>query len=82
MATDEALTTIKRTHTQLDWLKSRPKYCQIIREANKELRKQWCEQMISNKEMFEDVIFSDECTVQLESLMLSYASARSDNLGN
>lgn len=62
-----SLTTIKRTRRRLGWLKSRPKYCQMIREANKEMRKQWCEKMIADKETFGDVIFSDECTVQLDS---------------
>ena len=62
-----SLTTIKRAWRRLGWIKSRPKYCQMIQEANKELRKRWCEQMIANKETFSDVIFSDECTVQLDS---------------
>ena len=62
-----SLKTIKRTRRRLGWLKSCLKYCQMIREANKELRKQWCELMIADKETFGDVIFSDECTVQPDS---------------
>ena len=62
-----SLTTIKRARKYLGWIKSKPKYCQMIRETNKQLRKAWCEVQIANKEQFEDVIFSDECTVQLES---------------
>jgi len=38
----------------------------LVREANKIKRKQWCQQQINNNEEFEDVIFTDECTVQLD----------------
>ena len=29
-------------------------------------RKEWCKMQIKQKEQFDDVIFTDECTVQLD----------------
>ena len=55
-----------RYRKQLGWSGTRPHYCQLIREANKAKRKKWYEILIQNKEKFENVIFSDECTVQLD----------------
>jgi len=59
-------TSIYRYCKQLGWTCTPPHYCQLIREANKAKRKKRCETQIKNEEKFEDVIFSDECTVQLE----------------
>ena len=62
-----SLSTIKRARKyELGWIKSRPKYCQLVRVANKQKRLEWCQQMLSNKETFENVIFSDESSVQLD----------------
>ena len=38
----------------------------MLREANKIKRVEWCKQQIDNKEQFKDIIFTDECSVQLE----------------
>ena len=38
----------------------------MVREDNKLKRKRWCEEQIKNNEKFEDVIFTDESTVQLD----------------
>ena len=50
----------------MGWICTRPHYCQLIREANKFKRKEWCQKQIDNKEDFENVRFTDECTVQLD----------------
>lgn len=63
---DVSLSTIKRCRKEIGWVCTRPHYCQLIREANKIKRKEWCQRQIDNKEQFEDVIFTDECTVQLD----------------
>ena len=40
----------------------------MIREVNKEKKKQWCQERVDNGDLdMDDVIFTDECTVQLES---------------
>ena len=50
----------------MGWVCTRPRYCQLVREANKLKRKKWCQEQIKNKERFDDVIFTDECSVQLD----------------
>ena len=61
-----SLNTIKRARRENGWVSTRPHYCQLIRDVNKVKRKEWCEQQLANKEEFRNVIFSDECTVQLD----------------
>ena len=61
---DISLKTILRCRTALGWTFRGSSYCQLIRDANKVKRLEWA---LRNKdEMFEDVIWTDECTVQLE----------------
>ena len=50
----------------LDIVKLFAKYCQAICEANKTKRLDWCIDRISEKEMFHNVIFTNESTIQLE----------------
>ena len=61
-----SLATIKRCRKELGWVCTRPHYCQLIREANKEKKRRWCKIQFDNKERFENVVFTDECTVQLD----------------
>jgi len=63
---DVSLSTIKRRRKELGWVCTRPHYCQLIRAANKEKRKEWCQVQLDKNEKFENVIFTDECTVQLD----------------
>ena len=58
-----SLSTVKRARLELGWVVSNPKYCQLIRDVNKEKRMKWYEEMIENKEQFDDVIFTDESSV-------------------
>ena len=59
-----SLATILRCRTSLGWTFRGSSYCQLIRHANKTKRLQWT---IDNRDYnFGDVIFSDECSVQLE----------------
>ena len=61
-----SLSTIKRCRKDLGWVATAPKYCQLIREQNKQKRLEWCWKCLNNDDHFEDVIFSDESTVALE----------------
>ena len=61
-----SLATVRRVRRENGWVCTRPHYCQLIREVNKVKRKEWCQQQIANKENFSNVIFTDECTVQLD----------------
>ena len=61
-----SLGTIKRYRRVEGWVCTRPHYCQLIRNINKRKRVAWCKEEIKSKDNFADIIFSDECTVQLE----------------
>ena len=62
-----SLTTIKRARKDdLGWIKTRPKYCQLIRAGNQQKLLEWCRQMLAEKETFDNVIFTDESSVQLD----------------
>ena len=58
-----SLTTIKKTKKQLGWVVGRPKYCQLVRVANKQKRVDWCRDRLAEHETFDNVIFTDECTI-------------------
>lgn len=45
-----SLATIKRARKEGGWVCTQPHYCQLIRDANKVKRLEWCEQQITNKE--------------------------------
>ena len=62
-----SLSTIKQAHKDdLGWIKTRPKYCQLIQAGNQQKRLQQCQQMLAEKENFDNVIFTDESSVQLD----------------
>lgn len=66
-----SLRTILRCRTSLGWTFRGSKYCQLIREVNKVKRLEWAKLHIRESfeptEVFDDVIWTDECSVQLES---------------
>ena len=57
--------TLLRGRRSLGWTKRGTAYCQMIREANKAKRLEWARQNLGSS--FEDVIWTDETSVQLES---------------
>lgn len=59
-----SLATIVRSRTQLGWTYRGSAYCQLIRQQNKDKRLQWARAYLHDS--FENVIWSDETTVQLE----------------
>ena len=61
-----SLSTIKRCRQHLGWISTTPRYCQLIREANKYKRYEFCMKCLRNDEYFENVIFSDESSVVLD----------------
>ena len=60
-----SLSTIVRSRCQIGWIYRGSAYCQLIREANKEKRYHFA--LAHLQDSFDDVIWSDETTVQLES---------------
>ena len=61
-----SLATIKRSRQILGWTFHGTRYCQLIREANKEKRLVWATKCLDERDTFDDVIWSDETSVQLE----------------
>jgi len=59
-----SLRTVLRCQTSLGWKFRGSSYCQLIRESNKLKRLEWVQKHINDE--FDDVIWSDECSVQLE----------------
>ena len=59
-----SLSTITRARHHMGWIYQGSAYCQLIQEVNREKRHQFA--MTSLHDNFDDAIFSDETTVQLE----------------
>lgn len=57
--------TILRCRTALGWTFRGSAYCQLIREPNKEKRLNWARKHLNDN--FDNVVWTDECSVQLES---------------
>ena len=57
-------TTIIRARKTLGWTFHGSRYCQMIREKNKEKRVAWAKENLENN--FEDVVWTDEFMIQLE----------------
>ena len=45
-----SLSTMEHARRKLGWVDTVPKYCQLIRIANKEKRKKWCVRMLKTEE--------------------------------
>ena len=58
--------TIVCQRLNLGWTKTAPRYCQLIRNVNMEKRLEWTKDQVDKKEQFDNVIFSDESSVQIE----------------
>ena len=62
-----SLNTVKRAGKELGWIVTRPKYCQLIHEPNREKPVRWCKERLESNEWFVDVVWTGECSVQLDS---------------
>ena len=60
-----SLRTILRCRTALGWTFRGSAYCQLIRDKNKAKRLNWAREHL--QDTFDNVIWTDECTVQMES---------------
>ena len=61
---DISLRTILRFRTALGWIFCGSAYCQPIRNVNKQKRLEWAHQYRDDN--FENVLWTDECSMQLE----------------
>lgn len=57
---------VKDLRRKLGWISDRTRYCQLVREANREKRLNYATECIAKNEQFNDVIWSDECNIQLD----------------
>ena len=63
-----SISTVKQARVRLGWISKRTRYCALISERNQEKRVEFCKELIENDDLtFSDVIWTDECSVQLES---------------
>ena len=61
-----SVSAVKAARKRLGWKKTGPKYCQVIREANRIARLAFCERCVEIGDTFDDVIFTDESSVWIE----------------
>ena len=58
--------TIRRVRRKLGWKVENARYCQLVREPNKIKRMAFCLKAFTEKDVFKNVIFTDETSVQME----------------
>ena len=61
-----SLSTIRRARYLLGWTFHGTHYCQLIQAASRIKRLEWATKYIAEKDNFDNVIWSDEMSVQLE----------------
>ena len=61
-----SLASIRRCRAALGWTYHGSRYCQMIRAPNKDKRLQFAQDCIQRGDDFDDVIWSDETSIQLE----------------
>ena len=67
------ITTVKKAITSAGYTFATPRYCQMIRDVNKLKRLEFCNNLIDMNDDLNDVIFTDETSVQLnQNVNVSY----------
>ena len=61
--------TVRNVRRKMGWKHDRARYCQIIREPNKIKRLSFCLKALRDKDPFEDAIFTDETSVEIQQFM-------------
>ena len=62
-----SLRTVKWARSELGWVAKRTRYCTLISTENQEKHLEWYKaQQASGELEFENVLWTDECTIQLE----------------
>lgn len=68
MELNVSVSMVKRVRMYWGWSAKKMRYGAMVSETNREKRVEWCQERLSTGDMdFEDVVFTNECTVQLES---------------
>ena len=58
--------TIAKAQKRIGWVHQTVKYAQLIQEENKSVRLEWAQKMIQESKSFDNVIFTNESTFQVE----------------
>ena len=58
--------TVKRIRKAAGWTCTQTRYCQMVRDANKIKRLEFCRKIIETNDDFDNVIFTDESSVEIE----------------
>ena len=58
--------TVRRARRRLGWIKTGPRYAQLVRIVNRKKRIAFAGHVLWARDDFANVIFSDECTIQME----------------
>ena len=58
--------TVRNVRRKIGWKHDRARYCQLIREPNKIKRLSFCLKALRDKDRFEDAIFTDETSVEIQ----------------
>ena len=61
-----SVSKVKDLRRKLGWVAEKTRYCQMVREANQLKRKEFAQKCLETNEEFDDVIWTDECNVQLD----------------
>ena len=61
-----SMSKVRRLRRSLGWLARKTKYCQLVREVNREKRLNYAMECLRTEETFDNVIWSDECNIQLD----------------
>ena len=62
---DISVPQIKKVRRKLGWRQAGPRYCQAIRPINCEKRLDFANKCLSDNETFDDVVFTDESTIEI-----------------
>ena len=57
---------VKRIRKKIGWVQMGTKYCQLLREPNRVKCLEFALKCIDDRESFNDVVFTDECSVHVE----------------
>ena len=60
------VSTIKRARKAAGWICTQTRYCQMVRDANKIKRLEFCRKIIETNDDFSNVIFTEESSVEIE----------------
>jgi len=60
------VSTIKRARKAAGWICTQTRYCQMVRDANKTKRLEFCRKIIETNDDFGNVIFTDESSIEIE----------------